>query len=258
MNPPLRQQIIFDMDDTLVHCNIYFEHILDQFADLLAEWLQESRITPAEIRAKQTEIDVAGVQQIGFVSSHFPQSLIDTHRYFCRMLGRKPKLAEEDQLMKLGMSVYEQEVEPYPGMVETLTLLQSQGHELFLYTGGETVIQQRKIEQMKLADYFQDRIYIRQHKNVEALEEILSSRHFERRRTWMIGNSLRTDIVPALTAGINTIYIKHPTEWSYNLVDLQKDQHTSMYTVSSLEDVPGIIAESLTMAAAKRSAAHKR
>ncbi len=254
MNRSLRQQIIFDLDDTLVHCNIYFEQILDEFSELLAEWFRESHVTTEEIRTKQIEIDVAGVEQIGFVSSHFPQSLVDTYRYFCRLLGRDLNIAEEDMLMKLGMSVYDREVEPYPGMVETLNLLRSQGHELYLYTGGETVIQQRKIEQMKLADYFQDRIYIRQHKNIEALEKILTSHTFERRSTWMIGNSLRTDIEPALSAGINAIYIKHPNEWSFNLIELKKETDTSMYTVSSLEAVPGIIAGSLTLAQAGRSA----
>ncbi|GIP55971.1 HAD family hydrolase [Paenibacillus vini] len=258
MNRPLRQQIIFDLDDTLVHCNIYFDQILDEFSELLADWFQEFRITTEEIRNKQIEIDVAGVELIGFVSSHFPQSLVDSYRYFCRLLGRDLNIAEEDKLMKLGMSVYDREVEPYPGMVETLNLLRSQGHELYLYTGGETTIQQRKIEQMKLADYFQDRIYIRQHKNVEALEEILTSRTFERRSTWMIGNSLRTDIEPALSAGINAIYIKHPKEWTYNLIDLKKETDTSMYTVSSLEAVPGVIAGSLTLTQASRSASSGR
>lgn len=251
MNATLRQQVIFDLDDTLVQCNIYFDEVLDEFTEMLLVWLDDSRVTEADIRSKQTEIDIAGVEQMGFVSTHFPHSLIETYRYFCDFLQREPNLAEEDRLMKLGMSVYEREIEPYPGMVETLNLLRSQGHELYLYTGGETAIQQRKIEQMRLADYFEERIYIRRHKNVEALEEILRSRSFDRKRTWMIGNSLRTDIAPALAAGINTIYIKHPNEWSFNLIDLKKTADTSMYTVASLAEVPGIIAEALSLSHAR-------
>lgn len=247
MNNTLHQQVIFDLDDTLVQCNIYFDQVLDQFTELLLTWFGETRVTEADIRNKQTEIDVAGVEQLGFVSTHFPYSMIETYRYFCDQLQRETNIGEEDHLMKLGMSVYDREVEPYPGMVETLNLLRSQGHELNLYTGGETAIQQRKIEQMRLADYFEDRIYIRRHKNVEALEEILRARSFDRKRTWMIGNSLRTDIAPALSAGINTIYIKHPNEWSFNLIDLKKAPDTSMYTVASLGEVPGIIAEALTL-----------
>ncbi|AZK47404.1 HAD family hydrolase [Paenibacillus lentus] len=243
----LRQQIIFDLDDTLIHCNKYFEEILSRFASQLLEWLDTERLTTEAILAKQTEIDIAGVKKVGFVSSHFVESLIDTYRYFCSVIGRDTNLAEEECLAQLGMSVYDQEVEPYPDMEETLNVLSEQGHELNLYTGGDDLIQQRKIDRMKLSAYFEDRIYIRTHKNAEALEEILQSRPFDRNNTWMIGNSLRTDIAPALTAGINTIYIKHPKEWSYNLIDLKKDTNTSMYTISSLEQVPGIIAESLAM-----------
>ncbi|MOA11446.1 hypothetical protein D3C78_1313870 [compost metagenome] len=108
------------------------------------------------------------------------------------------------------------------------------------------MIQQRKIEQMRLADYFQDRIFIRQHKNVEALEAILTSRYFSREQTWMIGNSLRTDIAPALSAGINSIYIKHPDEWTFNIIELHHELNQTMYTVASLVEVPQVINHKLT------------
>ncbi|RRJ65889.1 HAD family hydrolase [Paenibacillus oralis] len=236
-----RQHLIFDLDDTLIYCNKYFDLILEQFAELLADWFNDSPVTAAEIRDKQIEIDVAGVHQIGFASSHFPESLVETYRYFSRIYDRKALPEEEQRLMKLGLSVYEYPVEPYPGMVETLNLLRSQGHELLLYTGGEAAIQQRKIDQMKLAEFFEDRIYIRQHKNAEALEEILRSRVIDRTSTWMIGNSLRTDVMPALSAGINAVYIKIPNEWLYNIVELQQESNSDMHTVSSLEEVPRII-----------------
>lgn len=235
------QQILFDLDDTLVYCNRYFEMILEQFSEKMVSWFPVSRLTKEEVRSKQVEIDVAGVHIVGFTSIHFPNSLIETYHYFCKELNQPIVPQYEDELMLLGMSVYEQPVEAYPGMVDTLTSLQSQGHELFLYTGGETVIQSRKIEQMKLAQFFQDRIYIRKHKNIDALEGILSSRHFDRNHTWMIGNSLRTDIMPALTAGLNTIHINLPDEWAYNVIELQPPTRGTMYTVHSLQEVPSII-----------------
>lgn len=253
MSYNMRQQIIFDLDDTLIYCNKYFEMILDQFADMLVDWFQSEHITTQEIRSKQTEIDVAGVNKVGFASHHFPESLVDTYRYFCSITGHRMNEMKKATLMRLGMTVYEQEIEPYPGMVETLETLQSQGHELILYTGGEDKIQQRKIEQMKLSTYFQDQVFIRQHKNVQALEEILSTHLFDRKKTWMIGNSLRTDVVPALTAGINSIYIKLPDEWTYNIVDLKTDPDTVLYTVSSLEEVPSIITQNAYMNQSKRT-----
>ncbi|GAB6930193.1 HAD family hydrolase [Paenibacillus sp. JCM 10914] len=244
--PTTPQHIIFDMDDTLIHCNKYFDLILGDYLEWMTKWFQAYEVTTEAIRTKQAEIDVAGVHKLGFASANFPQSLIDTYHYFSSTYGRAQSALEEQQVYALGLSVYEQEIEAYPGMVETLAQLQSGGHHLHLYTGGESSIQERKIEQMKLAGFFEDRIYIRQHKDIEALEEILTLGSFNRTDTWMIGNSLRTDVVPALQAGINSIYIKQQREWHYNLVELKEEAHNILYTVSLLTEVPRIIEKHLS------------
>ncbi|MDO7904896.1 HAD family hydrolase [Paenibacillus sp. JX-17] len=242
-----KQQIIFDLDDTLIHCNKYFDLILGQYFELMMDWFQNDQLTVEEIRQKQIEIDVAGVTKVGFASEHFPQSLIDTYHFLCEKYGHKAAEDEEHELRLLGRSVYEQEIEAYPGMVETLESLTKAGHHLYLYTGGEKAIQQRKIDQMKLSTYFDERIFIRQHKNIEALEQILQSGSFDRKKTWMIGNSLRTDIEPAITAGINCIYLKQKNEWSYNIIELKQEPTSVMYTIHSLTDVPRVIHESIHM-----------
>lgn len=235
------QQVIFDLDDTLVHCNKYFDLILGQYFELMADWFDEFGPTTSELRNKQLEIDVHTVNTSGLASDNFPKSLIATYHYFCAKYNRLADPFHEQQLMKLGLSVYDQEIEAYPGMVETLDILKQDGHHLFLYTGGDDIIQQRKIEQMKLNTYFDDRIYIRQHKNVEALENILTAYNFDRKVTWMIGNSLRTDVLPAVTAGINSIYLKQQKEWSYNLIELQQEMQQSVKTISSISEVPPVI-----------------
>lgn len=237
----LPQQVIFDLDDTLVHCNKYFDLILGQYFELMAGWFGDTGLTTGEMRAKQVEIDVATVNASGLASDNFPKSLIATYRFFCEKYGRGFDPFEERQLMKLGLSVYDQEIEAYPGMVETLDALKQDGHDLYLYTGGDDTIQRRKIEQMKLDSYFNERIYIRQHKNVEALEGILSALSFDRTRTWMIGNSLRTDVLPALTAGIHSIYLKQQNEWLYNLIELQHERKHAVTTINALYEVLPVI-----------------
>lgn len=238
------QHIIFDLDDTLVHCNKYFDLILGQFFNLMTGWLDGYDTTTEEIRVKQAEIDVETVTSSGLASDNFPKSLIATYRFFCAKHGRPASLEEEQQLTRLGLSVYDQEIEAYPGMVETLDALKDDGHVLYLYTGGDHHIQQRKIDQMKLGPYFEHRIFIRQHKNIEALESILSAHSFNRANTWMIGNSLRTDVLPALTAGINTVYLRQQTEWLYNLIELQRDMQQSVITIDELTQVVSVIRES--------------
>ncbi|WP_239614436.1 HAD family hydrolase [Cohnella mopanensis] len=241
----MSQKIMFDLDDTLVYCNKYFHFILDQFADEMATWYGPAGISRSEIASKQTEIDIAGVQILGFKSEHFPQSFIDTYRHFQNLTGRTPSSLEEDKLWKLGNSVYELEVEPYPNMEETLETLANSGHELHLYTGGDTLIQHRKIESMNLERYFQKRIYVRQHKNTEALEQILTDGGFDRTSTWMIGNSVRTDVLPALHCGINAVYLKQEAEWTYNVIPIDAKPSGALLTLTALPQVPPAIHEYL-------------
>ncbi|WP_028610694.1 HAD family hydrolase [Paenibacillus harenae] len=238
----MKQQIMFDLDDTLIHCNKYFYLVIDQFIDAMTTWFAGFPLaTPQAIRDKQMEIDIACVASFGFKSEHFPQSFVDTYAYFSHLTGRKRSKSEESFLWKLGLSVYEQETEPYPNMEQTLFALADAGHELHLYTGGELLIQRRKIERLQLERYFDSRIYIRRLKNNDALESILSTGEFDRGRTWMIGNSIRTDVVPALTAGIHAIHMRAQTEWEYNVIEIEVEPKGAFLTLDHLKDVPEAI-----------------
>lgn len=238
----MKQQIMFDLDDTLIHCNKYFYMVVDQFVDAMTTWFGGyALVTEKAIRDKQTEIDIAGVAVFGFKSEHFPQSFVDTYVYFSDLTGRKRSVTEENFLWKLGLSVYEHDTEPYPNMEQTLFALAEAGHELHLYTGGELPIQRRKIEKLQLERYFDSRIYIRRLKNNEALEDILSNGTFKRDMTWMIGNSIRTDVVPALTAGIHAIHMRAQTEWEYNMVQIDVEPKGAFFTLDHLKDVPDTI-----------------
>ncbi|MBC8079977.1 MAG: HAD family hydrolase [Gorillibacterium sp.] len=232
------QHILFDMDDTLIHCNIYFDMVLDQFNDLLTTWFASYKISIEAIREKQYQIDTIGVAYLGFTADHFPESLVETYRHFSIMTGRGMDEAEMGELLKLGQSVYDREVEPYPDMVETLQALRDDGHKLYLYTGGVESFQKRKVESVKLGDFFGERIFVRQHKNAEALEEILTENQFDRENTWMIGNSMRTDINPALETGIKAIYVPAIQEWNYNIVELTFEPKVSFFTVPALKYIP--------------------
>ncbi|WP_438446195.1 HAD family hydrolase [Gorillibacterium sp. sgz5001074] len=239
------QTILFDLDDTLIHCNKYFDAVLDQFADLLSVWFGAHRLGLEDIKKKQLEIDIAGVNIHGFTTDHFPVSLVKTYEYFSNLYGRERSQAEEEELLALGKSVYDLEVEPYPSMVETLDRLQADGHRLYLYTGGVTAHQHKKIKSVQLEKYFGDRIFVRQHKTAEALEEIVREMSFDRSSTWMIGNSIRTDVVPALKAGLNCIHIPAIQEWEYNNVEITEEPKGVFLRLQALSEVPDAISHSI-------------
>lgn len=237
------QTILFDLDDTLIHCNKYFEAVLQQFSDLMSTWFAGSRITSEDIREKQLEIDIAGVKIHGFTTDHFPLSLVKTYEFFADAAGRLKDKMEEEELLALGRSAYNQQVEPYPHMVETLDRLKADGHELFLYTGGVPTVQEKKIKAVRLEPYFGKGVFVRQHKTVHDLETIVRQEQFDRGRTWMIGNSMRTDVVPALEAGLHCIYIPAVLEWQYNIVEMTSKPKGAFLKLKSLLQVPPAISE---------------
>ncbi|PYI50641.1 HAD family hydrolase [Paenibacillus flagellatus] len=237
-----KQTILFDLDDTLIHCNKYFDDVLDQFADLMTTWFNGFSLQADEIKRKQYEFDSAGVHKLGFVADHFPDSLVQTYDHYTAVTGREPSETERKRLYDLGKSVYEfPDIEPYPNMAETLEHLRVQGHELFLYTGGESAIQHKKVKQMGLDAFFGDRLFVSSHKTTAVLESILSKHRFDRAKTWMIGNSLRTDVLPALETGINAIHIPAITEWQFNVIDIDVKPKRAFLRLPKLMDVPPAI-----------------
>ncbi|MBT2757628.1 HAD family hydrolase [Mesobacillus foraminis] len=234
-----KQNILFNLDDTLAYCNRYFAQVIDKFAEQMTVWFDSVSID--EFKRKQLEIDIKAIGKHGLASARFPESFVGTYNFFCDLTGREKKKEETDYLRQLGNQVFEIPVEPIPYMNETLTALKEEGHELYLHTGGDEANQQRKIAQLELTAYFENRIFISEHKDTTALSDILKTIDADPSMTWMVGNSLRTDIVPALEKNINAIYIPAESEWAYNVVDIELEPKSAFFTVNALHEVPDVI-----------------
>lgn len=234
-----KQNILFNLDDTLSYCNRYFNLVIDEFAEQMMAWFDS--LTEEEIKQKQLQLDIAAISQHGLKSDRFPESFVGTYKYFCDVSEREKKKDEIQYLRELGFKVFEIPVEPIPFMNETLQRLKEDGHELYLHTGGDEANQRRKITQLELAAYFEHRIFISEHKDTTALSDILKTIKADPNVTWMVGNSLRTDIVPALEMDIHAIYIPAEHEWQYNMVDVNVEDSRPFLTVDSLQEVPDVI-----------------
>ncbi|MEH7276048.1 HAD family hydrolase [Neobacillus vireti] len=235
----LKQNILFNLDDTLSYCNRYFSLVIDEFAEQMMAWFDSS--TEEEIKQKQLQLDVAAISEYGLKSERFPESFVGTYKYFCDLTGREKKEDEIQYLRRLGFKVFEIPVEPIPYMNETLQRLKKEGHELYLHTGGDEANQRRKISQLELTIFFEHRIFISEHKDTTALSDILKTIKADPNVTWMVGNSLRTDIVPALEMDIHAIYIPAESEWKYNMVEVNVEHRSDFITVDSLQEVPDVI-----------------
>lgn len=234
-----KQNILFNLDDTLSYCNRYFNLVIDEFTNQMMAWFE--LITEEDIKQKQLQLDVAAINEHGLKSERFPESFVGTYKYYCDLTRREKKKDEIQYLRELGFKVFEIPVEPIPYMNETLQRLKEDGHELYLHTGGDEANQNRKITQLELTTYFEHRIFISEHKDTTALSDILKTIKADPNVTWMVGNSLRTDIVPALETGIHAIYIPAESEWKYNMVEVNVEHSRLFITVDSLQEVPDVI-----------------
>lgn len=204
----MRQHLLIDADDTLWENNIYFEQAIHQFQI----FLNHSSLQPAEIRAVLNEVE----HEMGYGSVNFTKSLLETYQ---RLTERA--ISEEDlaQVRSFGEAIRLHPMEVITGVQETLDYL-APHHQLILLTKGDQEEQVLKIENSGLAPYFEHLLVVAE-KDQMAYQKVIQDFQFNRSLTWMIGNSPRSDINPALAAGLNAVYIPHQHTWQMEMQDVQ-------------------------------------
>jgi putative hydrolase of the HAD superfamily len=200
-----RQHLIFDADDTLWENNIYFEAAFDQFC----EYLAHSSMSPADVRAVLDEIEIVNARIHGYGSVNFGRNLAAC---FERLAERNIEPRDLEVVRDFAHAILEQPIELLPGVAETIAHL-STSHELTLFTKGDPDEQQVKLDRSGLATYFQHAAIVKE-KNQDAYRRLASERSLREEKTWMIGNSPKSDINPALAAGLRAVYVPHPRTWS--------------------------------------------
>jgi putative hydrolase of the HAD superfamily len=208
------QVLVFDADDTLWENNHLFERVIDDYLD----WLAHPTLGTAEIRAVLLDIEAANAATHGYGSQVFLRSLRDCFGH----LNERPATPEEHAAIDaLATPLLEHMVEPGPGVVDTLQDLGTR-HQLLLLTKGDVDEQQRKIDGSGLAPHFRH-IHVVAEKDVATYRALADEHALVVESTWMIGNSPRSDIVPARAAGLNAVYIPNDNTWALEHTDLDPD-----------------------------------
>ena len=199
------QELIFDADDTLWENNIYFEEAFENFC----EYLAHSTLTPVEVRAVLDEIEMANARIHGYGSKNFARNLTTC---FEHLAERHIAATEVERVKEFAYAILEKPIELIDGVEETVAKL-SEKHRLTIFTKGDKEEQQIKVDRSGLGRYFTHTAIVKE-KNRQAYVDLAATNGFEAARTWMIGNSPKSDINPALAAGLNAVYVPHPRTWS--------------------------------------------
>jgi putative hydrolase of the HAD superfamily len=199
-----RQQLIFDADDTLWENNIYFEEAFERFCDYLAH----SSMSPVQVRAVLDEIEMVNAKIHGYGSRNFARNLTAC---FEHLAERDIAQSDLDVVKEFAHAILEKPIELIEGVEDTVADL-FQRHDLTIFTKGDPEEQRMKIDRSGLDKYFQHAAIVKE-KNAAAYLALALDRGFVPEATWMIGNSPKSDINPALAAGLRAVWIPHDATW---------------------------------------------
>jgi putative hydrolase of the HAD superfamily len=223
-----RKNLIFDADDTLWENNVYFIEATEAFLDVM----EAGRLDREEARRRLTEAERGFVAHHGYGTAGFTACLVSTARELLPEISRE----SIDHVESLGRAILERDaLELLPGVEQALRRL-TDHDRLFLLTKGDDREQREKLARSQLAPYFEHVEVVRE-KDVNAYRALVDRLGLDPKWTWMIGNSPKSDINPALAAGLNAVLIPHPQTWEMELEEIENPQSERLRVVESVSEL---------------------
>jgi putative hydrolase of the HAD superfamily len=200
---------IFDGDDTLWMTEVLY----DQAREAARHIVSGYGVDPDQWEAQQRIIDVENVAVYGFSAARFPASCLQAFQEISGMSGREINEEMRSNVVYAAQSVFREKPALMPHVIDVLETLRRRSTRLALLTKGDRGIQLNRIEQSGLARFFEI-IEIVDEKTTATFQDLLQSLNSHPSNAWTIGNSLRSDILPALVLGIRGVWIDAPV-WEY-------------------------------------------
>lgn len=198
------QTLLIDADDTLWENNVYFERAIADFIS----FLDHREHTPAQVRQVLNQVERECIVRHGYGLHSFAHALADTFE----QLSVEPVTPElHARIAQICHRIAEQPVEILEDVPDTLAYLAGR-HHLILMTKGNFAEQSGKVERSGLKDYFAA-VEVVAEKDEPTYRGIAAKYGLAGDRTWMVGNSPKSDINPALAAGLNAVFVPHDNTW---------------------------------------------
>ena len=198
------QTLLIDADDTIWENNIYFERAIVRFIS----FLNHHEFSPEQVREVLNDVERESIATHGYGLHSFSHSLVATFE----RLSVQPVTPElHAQITGFAHSVADHAIEFLPDVPQTLQYLSTR-HRLILVTKGAVEEQSGKIERSGLKEYFEATEIVAE-KNSEVYDSLVEKHRLSRNSTWMIGNSPKSDINPALAAGLHAVFVPHGDTW---------------------------------------------
>ncbi|NKB71136.1 MAG: HAD hydrolase-like protein [Candidatus Latescibacteria bacterium] len=223
--------IAFDADDTLWDNEIHFERAKDRFKDLLSPGC-----APEWTERELYETEMRNLAHFGYGSKGFTLSMIETALDLTQgaVTGQQIR-----QILEYGKELLQIPIEPLSHVESVLARL-AQSHPLMLLTKGDLFDQEAKIARSGLADYF-THIEIVSEKDQQTYANLLQRYSIHPGAFCMVGNSLKSDIMPVVALGGHAVHIPYHTTWAHEKVDIGESQRRLYHQLDDLAPLPNLI-----------------
>ena len=213
---PPGQNLLIDADDTLWENNIYFERAITDFIS----FLNHRHYTPDAVRRVLYDVERENILNHGYGMHSFAGALV-----ICfERLSEEPMTPElHETIRNIAFKIAEHPMEMLPSVPETVAEL-SERHRLFMVTKGNFAEQTGKVERSGLKDYF-TAIEVVAEKDAGTYRAVVEKFGLVPDITWMIGNSPKSDINPALEAGLHAVFVPHDNTWMLERDELRRSSY---------------------------------
>jgi putative hydrolase of the HAD superfamily len=201
---PPGQNLLIDADDTLWENNVYFERAIANFIS----FLNHHEYTPDQVREVLYDVERENILKHGYGMNSFALALV---KCFEQLSVEPLTPALHDTIRGFAYAIAEHPMELLPEVAETLADL-ARRHHLFLVTKGNITEQTGKFERSGLKAHF-TAVEVVAEKDAPTYNAVVEKYGLVREQTWMIGNSPKSDINPALEAGLHAVFVPHYNTW---------------------------------------------
>ena len=223
--------IAFDADDTLWVNETYFRDAEHQFAKLLSKYETENKIDQELFKTEIKNLKLYGYGVKGFVLSMVECAL--------ELSNFKVNQKTIESILAIGKDMLEKPIELLDGVEEVLKTLEGK-YKLIVATKGDLLDQERKLEKSNLLKYFHH-IEVMSDKKEKDYIKLINHLDIEPSELLMIGNSLKSDVLPLISVGASAIHVPFHTTWVHEEVTEEESSKSDYYTLSNIKEVLSLL-----------------
>ncbi|RYU83206.1 HAD family hydrolase [Hymenobacter persicinus] len=220
--------IAFDADDTLWSNQPHFDQVEARLLEIIAHCGE-----PAHLTEQLNAVQRRNMQLFGYGAKPFMLSMIETA---IQLTDGAVTGKDIQQIIDMGKELLRYPIEPLPGVVEVLTELRRRGHRLLVLTKGDLLDQESKVARSGLGDLF-DHVEVVSEKNEATYRRLLTRYNATPEEFVMVGNSLKSDILPVARLGLRAVHVPYHANWIFEHVDPAQLAGLDFHTVQDVRQV---------------------